>query len=55
MSFSENSAKKIAEELGYPIVSKPVFGSWGRLLAKINDKDSLEGLLEHKKWMKNPV
>lgn len=55
VSFSENSAKKIAEELGYPIVSKPVFGSWGRLLAKINDKDSLEGLLEHKKWMKNPL
>ncbi|AEC51247.1 ribosomal protein S6 modification protein [Pyrococcus sp. NA2] len=55
VSFSEKSAKKIPEELGYPLVSKPVFGSWGRLLAKINDEDSLENVLEHKKWMKNPL
>ena len=27
---------------------KPVVGSWGRLLAKINDRDAAEALLEHK-------
>jgi [lysine-biosynthesis-protein LysW]--L-2-aminoadipate ligase len=29
-------------------VLKPVVGSWGRLLAKINDRDAAEALLEHK-------
>ena len=27
---------------------KPVVGSWGRLLAKINDRDAAEAVLEHK-------
>jgi [lysine-biosynthesis-protein LysW]--L-2-aminoadipate ligase len=29
-------------------VIKPVVGSWGRLLAKINDRDAAEAVLEHK-------
>ena len=27
---------------------KPVIGSWGRLLAKVNDRDTAEAILEHK-------
>jgi [lysine-biosynthesis-protein LysW]--L-2-aminoadipate ligase len=34
--------------MGYPVVLKPSIGSWGRLLAKINDRDSAEAVLEHK-------
>jgi [lysine-biosynthesis-protein LysW]--L-2-aminoadipate ligase len=34
--------------MGYPVVLKPVVGSWGRLLAKINDRDAAEAVLEHK-------
>ena len=30
------------------MVLKPVVGSWGRLLAKINDRDAAEAMLEHK-------
>jgi [lysine-biosynthesis-protein LysW]--L-2-aminoadipate ligase len=30
------------------VVLKPVVGSWGRLLAKINDRDAAEAVLEHK-------
>ncbi|RMG27928.1 MAG: lysine biosynthesis protein LysX [Methanobacteriota archaeon] len=45
---SPNSAKEIVEEMGYPVVLKPIIGSWGRLLAKINDSDALEAILEHK-------
>ncbi len=36
------------EELGYPVVMKPPVGSWGRLIARINDRDAAEALLEHK-------
>ena len=30
------------------MVLKPVVGSWGRLLAKVNDRDAAEAVLEHK-------
>jgi len=30
------------------VVLKPVVGSWGRLLAKVNDRDAAEAVLEHK-------
>jgi [lysine-biosynthesis-protein LysW]--L-2-aminoadipate ligase len=34
--------------MGYPVVLKPTTGSWGRLLAKINDRQAAEAILEHK-------
>ncbi|MBN1270698.1 MAG: lysine biosynthesis protein LysX [Candidatus Aminicenantes bacterium] len=46
--FSLETALKAAEELGYPVVLKPVIGSWGRLLAKINDPEGIESIIEHK-------
>jgi [lysine-biosynthesis-protein LysW]--L-2-aminoadipate ligase len=33
------------------VVLKPLFGSWGRLLARINDRDAAEAVLEHKKTL----
>ena len=48
IAFTEESALKAIEEMGYPVVLKPAVGSWGRLLAKINDRDAAEALLEHK-------
>ncbi len=36
------------ETMGYPVVLKPAIGSWGRLLAKVNDREAAEALLEHK-------
>jgi len=48
LAFSMESALEAMESLGYPVVLKPVVGSWGRLLAKINDRDAAEAILEHK-------
>ncbi len=48
LAVSPESALLAIEELGYPVVLKPVTGSWGRLLAKINDRDAAEAVLEHK-------
>ena len=39
------------EMLGYPVVLKPVTGSWGRLLARINDRDAAEAVLEHQETL----
>jgi [lysine-biosynthesis-protein LysW]--L-2-aminoadipate ligase len=47
-AFTVNSALEAIESMGYPVVLKPVVGSWGRLLAKINDREGAEAILEHK-------
>ena len=47
-AFSTKAALDAIETVGYPVVIKPVVGSWGRLLAKINDRDAAEAVLEHK-------
>jgi [lysine-biosynthesis-protein LysW]--L-2-aminoadipate ligase len=48
IAFTPESALQAIEEIGYPVVLKPVVGSWGRLLSKINDRDAAEAILEHK-------
>ncbi|HIK00379.1 TPA: lysine biosynthesis protein LysX [archaeon] len=48
IAFSQESALKAIEEFGYPVVLKPVSGSWGRLIAKASDREAAEALLEHK-------
>lgn len=48
VAFTEDSAIEAIESMGYPVVIKPAVGSWGRLLAKVNDRDAAEALLEHK-------
>jgi [lysine-biosynthesis-protein LysW]--L-2-aminoadipate ligase len=48
VAFTPPSALEAIEELGYPVVLKPATGSWGRLLAKVNDREAAEALLEHK-------
>lgn len=49
MAYTPESALEAIERLGYPVVLKPAVGSWGRLIAKINDRDAAEAILEHKK------
>ncbi|MBN1311166.1 MAG: lysine biosynthesis protein LysX [Anaerolineae bacterium] len=48
VAFTPEAALEAIEEMGYPVVLKPAVGSWGRLLAKINDRDAAEAIIEHK-------
>ena len=48
VAFTPESALQAIEEMGYPVVLKPAIGSWGRMLARINDRDAAEAILEHK-------
>jgi [lysine-biosynthesis-protein LysW]--L-2-aminoadipate ligase len=48
VALTPQAALEAIEELGYPVVLKPTVGSWGRLLAKINDRQAAEAILEHK-------
>lgn len=51
MAFTPEAALEIMDSIGYPVVLKPVVGSWGRLLAKINDREAAEAILEHKETL----
>ena len=51
LAFEEATALQGVEMLGYPVVLKPVSGSWGRLLARINDRDAAEAVLEHQETL----
>ncbi|ELZ87176.1 rimK family protein [Haloferax elongans ATCC BAA-1513] len=53
VAFTVDSAMDIVEEFGYPCVLKPVVGSWGRLMAKIDSEAAAEAILEHKATLGN--
>ncbi len=55
VAFTEKAALDAIEALGYPVVLKPVIGSWGRLISKINDRDAAEAVLEHKAKLGNTL
>lgn len=48
IALDEASALAAVEHIGYPAVLKPTTGSWGRLLARVNDRDAAEAVIEHK-------
>jgi [lysine-biosynthesis-protein LysW]--L-2-aminoadipate ligase len=47
VAFSAAAALAAIEDIGYPAVVKPIVGSWGRLLAKVNDRDAAEAVLAY--------
>lgn len=48
VASSPEAALEAIESLGYPCVLKPTVGSWGRLVARVNDRDSAEAIVEHR-------
>jgi [lysine-biosynthesis-protein LysW]--L-2-aminoadipate ligase len=53
-AFSPEAALQAADRLGYPLVLKPVTGSWGRLIARVANRDAAEALFEHKATLGGP-
>ncbi|MFN8592397.1 MAG: lysine biosynthesis protein LysX [Thermomicrobiales bacterium] len=49
VAFDVESALQACASVGYPAVLKPVTGSWGRLLARVNGPAQAELILEQKK------
>jgi [lysine-biosynthesis-protein LysW]--L-2-aminoadipate ligase len=50
-AFTTATALDSIEALGYPAVIKPVKGSWGRLVARVNDRDAADAVLEHRETL----
>jgi len=51
LAFDAENAVRGIETLGYPAVLKPVTGSWGRLLARVHDRDAAEAIIEHQETL----
>jgi [lysine-biosynthesis-protein LysW]--L-2-aminoadipate ligase len=51
VAFEQDTTLQALDKLGYPSVFKPVTGSWGRLLARVNDKDAAEAIIEHRQTL----
>jgi len=51
VAFTKDAALESIEDFGYPCVLKPVVGSWGRLMAKIDSRSAAEAILEHKETL----
>lgn len=54
VAFSEAQVREACETLGYPVVLKPTVGSWGRMVSRLSDWDSVQAVLEHKSVLGGP-
>ena len=54
VALTPEAALKALDEIGYPAVLKPPIGSWGRLMAKVDDAEEAEQIIEHKSALGSP-
>lgn len=53
-SFSKEAAIENLERVGYPLVIKPVIGSWGRGVVPIKDRDTIDAIIEIREITDSP-
>lgn len=51
VAFGPDAVFKAAEEIGYPLVLKPINGSWGRMVCLARDEEELRAIVEHRRYM----
>jgi [lysine-biosynthesis-protein LysW]--L-2-aminoadipate ligase len=54
-AFSQESALELADRMGYPLVIKPVVGSWGKMIACLRDKREAQALFETREMLHEPL
>lgn len=48
VAFNREGVHELCERFGFPVVIKPVVGSWGRMVSRLSDRDAVDAVLEHK-------
>ncbi|MFI6376427.1 lysine biosynthesis protein LysX [Streptomyces sp. NPDC050546] len=54
VALTPDAALGALDDFGYPCVSKPLTGSWGRLGARFKDREAAEAVLEHRDALTGP-
>lgn len=54
VAFTDEAALDASEMLGYPLVFKPVVGSWGRMVVPIKDRDVAQAVFEMREGSVGP-
>jgi len=54
-SFSADAARENLNDTGYPMVIKPVIGSWGRSVVPLKDKDTSDAIIEQREITDGPL
>ncbi|HJU14080.1 MAG TPA: lysine biosynthesis protein LysX [Candidatus Nitrosotalea sp.] len=54
-SFSPESAMETLDKEGYPLVIKPIIGSWGRGVILLKDKDTADAIIEVRELSDGPL
>ena len=54
VALTPEAALEAAEKLGFPIVAKPLTGSWGRLVTVLRDRQEAQAVLEHRAALPGP-
>jgi [lysine-biosynthesis-protein LysW]--L-2-aminoadipate ligase len=54
VALAPEAGLAVMEQVGFPVVIKPVVGSWGRLAAIIRDPETARTVLEHRAALPSP-
>ncbi len=54
VALDEATALAVCDEMGYPVVMKPVLGSWARLVSRLDTRAAAEAVIEHKEVLGHP-
>ncbi len=54
VAYNREGAIIASRELGYPVVVKPIIGSWGRMVARAENEDDLLDILDFRESMSSP-
>jgi [lysine-biosynthesis-protein LysW]--L-2-aminoadipate ligase len=54
VALTPEAALEAAEKLGFPVVVKPLAGSWGRMVTVLRDRQEAQAVLEHRAALPTP-
>jgi [lysine-biosynthesis-protein LysW]--L-2-aminoadipate ligase len=54
LALTPEAGLEAAEKLGFPVVAKPLTGSWGRLVTVLRDRREAQAVLEHRAALAGP-
>lgn len=55
LATSPESALRACDDFGYPVVMKPVQGSWARMVSRLDTRTAAEAVIEHKEVLGHPM